>query len=285
MPDSPSATPVVLPIALEHEDSSHLPPAGELAHWHDAIEVVSATQGQLCCQTNQHVFTLGKGDLCFINRQQLHRLVGPRTPEEGGRGTTLVIYADALVSDQPLFDAYVRPVLNDPSFEHIRLPGHYKGAARIREQIEQMSRLLRDKPRAFELEAVARCYLILKELFCALEERERGSDPVSVNDELVKLMIAFIQRNYAENIQLEDIAGRVSVSKSTCTRLFKRYTGRSPVGYLIDYRLEQAATLLRTTEQPVAAIAQACGFGQQSYFSRMFQRSYGSTPRAYRKTG
>lgn len=276
---------VALPIVVEHKDSTHPFSASELTHWHDAIEVVSVTHGQLCCQANHRIFTLGKGDLCFINCQQLHRLAGSVTCEEEGRGLTLVMYADKLVSDPVLFNAYVYPVLQDPSFRHVVLPGYHMSTVHIREAIDEIDRLICDQPRAFELEVVSLCLRILRELYCALEERGAGVDPISADVELVKHMISFIRQHYSENIQLKDIAHGGSVSKSTCARLFKRYTGHSPVSYLIDYRLECAATLLRTTSDSVASIAQACGFAQQSYFSRVFQRAYGITPRAYRNNG
>ena len=45
-----------------------------------------------------------------------------------------------------------------------------------------------------------------------------------------------------------------------------------------------AAGLLSSTQQTIAYIAYACGFNQQSYFSRMFAREYGMTPKAYHLT-
>lgn len=270
-----------LPVILEREDASCLGGCGELAHWHDAVEVVSVTQGRMMCQTNQHAFTLSRGDLCLINRQQLHRLMG--SEGAGGTGRTLVIGTSALVQAPEIVEAYVRPVLESPSFGHVVLPGHQEGAARLREKVDEVEMLLRERPLAFELELVACCHQIFRQIFCLLAERDGRAEPADANVAVVKAMISFIRSHYAEGVQLEDIARAGSVSKSTCSRLFKRYTGRSPVSYLIDYRLEVAAGLLRSGGEPVASVAQACGFGQQSYFARMFQRAYGTTPLAYRR--
>ena len=274
---------IVLPVVLEYADTSVYGNRGELSHWHDAIELVCVTRGRLRCQTNRDTFLLGKGDLCFINQHQVHRLV--KADNEEGDGLTLVINTSALLQNQELHDAYVKPVLEDPMFGHLLLQGHTAQAARIRALVEDVELLLRERPLAFELELVASCYMIFRELYCTLAEHGDDAEPADENLALLKHMINFIRQHHAENLQLDDIAEAGGVSKSTCSRVFKRYTGRSPVSYLIDYRLEVGAVLLRSTSDSVAAIAQACGFTQQSYFNRMFLRAFGVTPLAYRKEG
>lgn len=270
-----------LPVVIEHEDARMLGEQGELTHWHDAIEVVDVEQGHLLCQTNQHTFELEKGDLCFINRQQLHRLIGEG--ELQGSARTLVI-GTSLVSQIPqVADKYILPILQDATFEHILLPGHKVHSARIRDLVNDIDLMIRERPSAWELEVISACYQIFRELYCLLSERNDVQEPTDANILVVKEMIAFIRRCYSEDIQLDDIALAGSVSKSTCSRLFRRYTGRSPVAYLIDYRLEMGAMMLRASDDAIAAISHACGFSQQGYFTRMFQRAYGVTPLAYRK--
>lgn len=269
-----------LPIVFEEEDARRLGEDGELSHWHDAVEVVRVTQGRLRCQTNEHTFELAKGDLCFINRRQLHRLIADGDAE--GQGRTLVIDASLLSPAPQIREAYVRPVLEDQAFSHVLLPGHQTGTARIRELVDDIELLMRERPRAWELEVAARCHQLFRELYCALAERGGAAGPVDTNAATVRLMIAHIREHFSEDVQLEDIARAGAVSKSTCSRLFKRYTGRSPINYLIDYRLETSAAQLRATNESIASIAAACGFSQQSYFTKMFRRAYGMSPRAWR---
>lgn len=87
-----------------------------------------------------------------------------------------------------------------------------------------------------------------------------------------------------DKISLEDIAGSAGISRTKCTSLFKVYTETTPVEYLNSYRLEEAARRLLKEQTPVADIALSCGFSQQSYFGRMFQKEYGMTPLAYRRS-
>ena len=66
-------------------------------------------------------------------------------------------------------------------------------------------------------------------------------------------------------------------------KLFKEFTGMSFNAYLTNYRLELAAKQLSQTKFKVIDIAQGCGFHNQSYFTRVFQKKYNKTPLAYRK--
>jgi len=101
---------------------------------------------------------------------------------------------------------------------------------------------------------------------------------------LQRKMVRYIQEHYMDKISLEDIAGSAGISRTKCTSLFKVYTETTPVEYLNSYRLEEAARRLVNEHTPVAEIALACGFSQQSYFGRMFQKEYGMTPLAYRRS-
>ena len=100
---------------------------------------------------------------------------------------------------------------------------------------------------------------------------------------IMKSMVDYIYEHYNESITLEDIAASADISRSKCSVLFHKYAETSPIDFLNAYRLEMAAGQLCNTGDTVASIAFACGFNQQSYFSRMFVREYGMTPKAYRQ--
>jgi AraC family transcriptional regulator len=67
--------------------------------------------------------------------------------------------------------------------------------------------------------------------------------------------------------------------------VFRRETGETPHQYVSRLRLEEAARLLRATDQTVLQIAIAVGFENASHFSVQFKRDYGVTPLAYRLRG
>ncbi len=83
---------------------------------------------------------------------------------------------------------------------------------------------------------------------------------------------------------LEGIARAGSVSKSTCCKVFHKYSSQSPLNYLIEFRLRKGMELLRSTDMTVTEICYDVGFSSPSYFSESFRRSFGCTPLGYRKT-
>ena len=88
--------------------------------------------------------------------------------------------------------------------------------------------------------------------------------------------------HYAEEIELDDLAGMAHMSKRSFLRTFQAATGESPIAYLIQIRVNRAADRLRATGDSVTEVAFAVGFRDSNYFARQFRRVTGLTPRAYR---
>lgn len=81
----------------------------------------------------------------------------------------------------------------------------------------------------------------------------------------------------AEPIALyADICG---ISEVTFRRLFREYTGRSPIEYRNDVRLDKARSLLQSGEYNVSEAAELCGFSNLSFFIRLYKKKYGHTPK------
>ena len=96
-------------------------------------------------------------------------------------------------------------------------------------------------------------------------------------------MMQYVHTRYAQKVTLEELAGEVSISKSSAMKLFRHYLHTSPIDYLIGYRLKQAAKLLTTTRSSVSAIAEQTGFENVGYFCRKFKAVFFKTPSQYRR--
>lgn len=79
-----------------------------------------------------------------------------------------------------------------------------------------------------------------------------------------------------------DLADEVHLSKSQVGRVFVEAFGKSPIAYLTMLRTERMAGLLRTTDAPIAVIAQEVGWRDPDFAARQFRRSVGVTPSNYR---
>ncbi|MEX6686815.1 AraC family transcriptional regulator [Danxiaibacter flavus] len=90
----------------------------------------------------------------------------------------------------------------------------------------------------------------------------------------------FIDNNYADTIELDNIADEAYFSKFHFIRLFKRIYGKTPHQYLIAVRIEKALQLLRSL-QPVSDVCYSVGFESLSSFSGLFKRIVGISPSLY----
>lgn len=94
---------------------------------------------------------------------------------------------------------------------------------------------------------------------------------------------AYIEAHYMEELTLDQIAREAGVSEYHLSRRFKREVGTSVVGYLTDRRLDVARELLSAGNLSVKEVSARSGFGDPSYFSRVFARKEGVSPRDYRR--
>ncbi|MCM1254234.1 MAG: helix-turn-helix domain-containing protein [Clostridium sp.] len=92
----------------------------------------------------------------------------------------------------------------------------------------------------------------------------------------------YIESNYADAITLDRVCKRFGFSPAHFSRLFKQVTGDTFSAYLSKVRLENAVTMLITTDKSIESIAFECGFNSISYFSFAFKKNFHKSPLKYR---
>ena len=91
-----------------------------------------------------------------------------------------------------------------------------------------------------------------------------------------------IAAHFDRSISLFELASVAGLSRMHFAAQFRAATGYRPREYLLNHRIEQAKSLLTTTERPLAEIALAVGFSTQAHFSTVFKRISGHTPARWR---
>ncbi len=93
----------------------------------------------------------------------------------------------------------------------------------------------------------------------------------------------YVEEHYREKILLEDIAAVVDLNPVYFSALFKKETDMNFSTYLINVRMEKAKKMLTSTNETIAAIGDAVGYGDQKYFSQLFKKVVGVKPAIYRR--
>lgn len=99
----------------------------------------------------------------------------------------------------------------------------------------------------------------------------------------VRKIMSYIHSHYAERISVEDMAKAASISRTECFRCFRDVLRKTPVEYLLEYRLSMAAVLLTNTDLTLIDISYSCGFNSPSYFGKQFKATCGVSPKKYRE--
>ena len=98
----------------------------------------------------------------------------------------------------------------------------------------------------------------------------------------IKTVLEYIETNYSSSLSLEALAKVVGMNPKYFCRVFASLLHQSPMDYVNFYRVEQAAYLLDSTDRSVTAVGMECGFSESSYFTKVFKKYKGVTPRDYR---
>jgi YesN/AraC family two-component response regulator len=101
---------------------------------------------------------------------------------------------------------------------------------------------------------------------------------------IVRCAMAYIHEHYMESLTRQDVADHVGYSPRHLDRCFNDEMGLTPMAYLNRFRLRQARRLLQSTSRSIGEIADAVGFSNSAYFSRVFKQEMGASPSEYRRS-
>ncbi|WP_248547991.1 AraC family transcriptional regulator [Paenibacillus odorifer] len=123
--------------------------------------------------------------------------------------------------------------------------------------------------------------LKFQELLLLLFEHNYPSKHLPSPTESVEMTITFIQEHYTESITVKQLAELAGISIWQYTPIFQQLTGKKPLEYLTDLRINHSKRFLQESTEPLREIARLVGFSDEYYFSRRFRQKTGVTPGQY----
>lgn len=100
--------------------------------------------------------------------------------------------------------------------------------------------------------------------------------------EIIAQAIAFIERNYAQKLTLRELSQHLHINESYLSKLFKKELDVNFTDYLNEFRIQKSMELMEKTNLSLLEIAVQVGFDDQSYYTKIFKKVTGKTPKQYK---
>lgn len=247
-------------------------------HWHEDLEYLIVLDGELHYNVEGEKFVLHKGEGVLINSKRIHSNRSPKG--ESCLFCYAIIHPSYLTASPYVEQKYIAPLLQKETFSYLLL----KEGTWTEPILDEVIRMFR-KPydEALELEIIEVSYRLARFLFLHFQPEMKEIPLNTMYDTAFKSMLSYLQGHYMDKVSLEELAEVGNIGKTLCTKLFKKYTSKTPGDYLINYRITKSIDLLKSTEMEITEIAFAVGFSSNSHFTKTFREVTGTTPLKYRR--
>ncbi len=230
------------------------------------FQLVYITEGEGMLETHKQKFVIKPGMMILIHPGVWHRYK-PKTNKGwveiyiGMEGEIIKrLMAHPLLQKSPVVNCGLQESLLD---------SYYK-----------IFELAREEKPGFQLEVSGYAVRLIGSLISKIKYLEFAGKPAQTIVENVRFLI---HQNIEQKIDFKQVAAAQNIGYSYFRKLFKKYTGVSPVNYHIKLKLIKAKELLLHTDKSLKEIAFETGFFSESYFSRIFRDKMGQVPSSLRK--
>lgn len=128
--------------------------------------------------------------------------------------------------------------------------------------------------------------IVLKNLFqtTMIEFSRSIRRPERSPDQIIQAIKTYLESHFTERITLRSLADRFFMSQPHLSAEFRRVFGTSPIDYVLRLRMNHACLLMKNQNLRLANIAEQVGYDDPAYFSRLFKKRLGISPRRYRRS-
>jgi AraC-like DNA-binding protein len=242
-----------------------------IMHSHnDIMEIVFIKEGSGSHVIGDQKYSTRKGDILIYNSNVLH-------DEMANPDTSMSVYCCGITN----LKLKGLPV-NHLVLEEVSYVLHSGEQA---DQIEALLKMMCSQVQEEKPGAEGMCNYLLSALISLILQLPQEVTVLSNSEKsfLSNRIKQYIDENYLEEINLDSIAQSLSISPFYLVHVFKESTGFSPIQYIIRRRIGEAQSLLINTNYNVTQIAGMVGYDNISYFTTLFSKTVGMTPKKYRQ--
>jgi len=252
-------------------------------HSHPTYEIYYFHEGRCNYLIGDKIFVLQPGDLILMNGMTLHC---PNVDSKYPYVRTTLHFEPSHVRGlmQPFQSFDVLQPFRELGNHRLHLKGEER--EEVEALLERLDRL-RNYGDPISQNRFQLAFLDLLQVIYRLCQQplEAGPEFPSEKERHVQEMIAFVERNYHEDLHLEQLENRFHLSKYYLAKIFKDVTGVTLFKYIYQRRINQAKIMFLLDKRlTVTDVCFQVGFKHLAHFSRTFKEQVGCTPEQYRKT-
>lgn len=253
-------------------------------HWHDDFELIYCTEGEMQVTLWGKAHSLHAGDLIIILPHAVHSI--EQGDQKDGEYFNILFHAALFKGSEndPCYDKYVVPFLNGERTMECFFPADTSFNRTVTPCILPLLEHRKESYTTHELMIKSSLFFLLHHMSLHSTAATNDNSHLQLSYSRLKNALYYVQKFYDCDISIKKAAEQCGFSESHFMKLFRELTGMSFNAYLVDYRLQLAAKQLSETDNKVIDIMENCGFHNQSYFTRAFQKKYQKSPLLYRKT-
>lgn len=273
------------PFLTSREKLSKYESGAFLWHWHPEIELTLITKGTMLYRVNNRSFVLSEGQALFGNSSTLH--TGAMLENQDCEYLSVTFDPKLIYGyeNSAIYTKYVKPIIQNQTLSAIHFDRSADWHQDVIAILTEITQLESEKAPTYELDILCRLQAFWKLLFL---NTEPCADEIAYDRKTydrIRSIISYIEANYASDLTLEAISGSIHVSRSECSRLFKKYMQISLFDFIAQYRIEKSVEYLTTTNYSITEIADLTGFNDSNYYTKVFRRQKGCPPSQYRQAG
>lgn len=250
-----------------------------LIHWHPDLEFIYIVKGTMDYYINGHIVKVNQGDGIFVNSQRLH--YGFSNEHLECTFIALVISPSIFVSICSSTKEYMHHKFGLKNTDYIPLYRHVPWQKEILNTIITIHDSMHKtsfRPLFVISQAIGIIDMIGEHISDYKENNHNSND-----QDLFLKITDYISNHYFENITIQDLCKYVGISRNKCCHLFQQFTRNSFTYYLTHYRLNKSIHYLKNSHLSILEISQLCGFSSSSYFTSVFKKANGFSPKELRK--
>lgn len=270
------------PFSIGYEDILYYNGKRFACHWHKEIELVYVYSGRIKIQVNHKDYIVSAGECLFSNANALH--MGWAIDDESCSYFAITLDPSMFGREEGIIrKRYIDPILENPSIPSFLFQDDGDWQSAVLKKIQEIDLFYRERPLGFEMEITALLFFVWKLFYINEKDCHLSADVHAKKYDRMKSILAYIHGNYQSKITLHDMARAANISKSECSHSFKEYMRETPFEYLLRYRVEQSIALLEEPDSTITETALSAGFTSASYYTEVFKRYIGITPREYKR--